>query len=107
MIYRIVIHDRALREIRAAYLRIASDSAGIALNWYEELFQAIRSLNINPERCEVAPESSDLPITLRHLLHGSRQSKYRIIFSVRLDRVHVWTVRHSARDWLGFNDLLS
>ena len=109
MTHRIVLHDRARRDIVHSFRWIESQSQSrkSAEAWYAGILEAIRSLGINPERCEVAPESGDLPITLRHLLYGHRQHKHRIIFSVRPNRIHIWTIRHAARNKLKFEDLLS
>lgn len=106
MKYRVIIHRRAMDDIRSAAEWLASNDSAAALRWYEGILAAIRSLETNPERFEVAPESQHLPITIRHALYGTRSHKYRIVFSIRLDHVHIWTVRHAARNWLAFEDLL-
>jgi plasmid stabilization system protein ParE len=62
--------------------------------------QAIRSLQDNPERCGLAPESEWCPGEIRQLLHGKRKGVYRILFEIRHDAVYILHVRHGAQDLL-------
>jgi plasmid stabilization system protein ParE len=104
MAHVVRITARALSEIdeRLGWLSARSPSA--ALRWHEQLMQAISSLQDNPERCGLAPESEWYPGELRQLLHGKRRGVYRILFEVRGNAVYIPHVRHSAQDLLGPED---
>ena len=54
---------------------------------YEETLDAIRGIQRGPE--------------IREIFHGRRQHKYRILFTVSGNEVHVLHVRHGARLALG------
>jgi hypothetical protein len=60
----------------------------------------IDTLRTNPTRCPVDTDSAAYGEEVRMLLYGKRHGKYRILFAIRADIVHVLTVRHSARQSL-------
>ena len=91
--FTVVLEDPVMRDLEAAYARIAGDSPRAADKWYAECYAAIRSLSESPKRCPIAPESKLVDTEIRHLIHGS----YRILFSVHIDEVRVLHVRHAAR----------
>jgi plasmid stabilization system protein ParE len=100
MAFAVRITARALREIDEALEWLARRSRPTAARWHARLREAIRSLEENPERCGLAPESEWYPGELRQILHGKRHGIYRILFEVRGDTVYVLRVRHSAQDLL-------
>jgi hypothetical protein len=63
--------------------------------------EAIFSLDSFPERAPLAPESKSFNREIREVFHGRRQYKYRILFTVTKNEVHVLHVRHGARLALG------
>src|SRR5438552_2709130 len=97
MAYPIRITSRALREIDETLEWLAQRSRATALRWHEQLLEAVHSLEDNPERCGLAPESAWYPGELRQLLHGKRRRVYRILFEVRGSTVYILRVRHSAQ----------
>jgi plasmid stabilization system protein ParE len=101
MKYRIELAATANADIRrqAQWLREQASPTKTE-KWLAGLYKAIDKLQIRPERCPVAAESDKFPEELRELLHGRRQHKHRIIFTIRNDAVYVLYVRHSARDEL-------
>jgi plasmid stabilization system protein ParE len=103
MTYRLVLQPRAEREIRAAvrWIEVQSKSPAKALRWARSLRAKIDTLKARPERCPIDPDSDAYGEEVRVLLHGRRHGKYRILFAIRGDTVHVLTVRHSARQSLG------
>jgi plasmid stabilization system protein ParE len=105
MSYLVNITARALGEIDEALGWLAERSLPAATRWYMQLMKAIRSLEDNPERCELAPESDWYPGELRQLLHGKRRGVYRVLFEVRGGTVFVLRVRHHAQTLLGPGDL--
>src|SRR5437868_4081128 len=89
MAYSVHITRRALREIDEALGWLNERSRPAALRWYKRILEAIRGLERNPQRREVAPESEWYGEGLRQLLQGKRQGVYRILFEVRGDTVHI------------------
>src|SRR4051794_29095699 len=97
MAHSVHITARALREIDGALAWLAEQSRASAVRWYEQLMEAVRSLENNPERCGLAPESEWYPGAIRQLLHGKRRGVYRVLFEVRGNTVYILRVRHSAQ----------
>lgn len=97
MAHSVHITARALREIDAALEWLTAQSRPAAVRWHQQLTEAIRSLENNPERWGLAPESEWYPGELRQFLHGKRRGVYRILFEVRGDTVFVLRVRHGAQ----------
>jgi plasmid stabilization system protein ParE len=95
-IYRVEPTDKALEDAGSAYFWINEQSEAAALRWYEGLMKAFRSLERNPLRCKLAPESAFFEEEIRQLIYG----KYRILFTVEGETVFVLRVRHSAQKYL-------
>lgn len=95
-IYRVEPTDNALADAGEAYFWINEHSEAAALRWYEGLMKAFRSLERNPLRCPLAPESAYFEEEIRQLIYG----KYRILFTVEREAVFVLRVRHSAQEYL-------
>jgi hypothetical protein len=64
--------------------------------WHNGLVDAILSLEANPARCPIVPDS-ETSEHIRQLLHGDKQHAYRILFTIREDRVIVLHILHGAR----------
>jgi plasmid stabilization system protein ParE len=96
--------ERDIDETLAWLCRQGADSA--ASRWHERLLAAVATLEREPERCPIAPESEELGIELRELLFGRRQGIYRILFIIEQRTVTVVHIRHAARDALRPDDLL-
>lgn len=105
MAHSVHITTRALREIDAALEWLSERSRAAAVRWHEQLLEAVRSLENNPERCELAPESERSPGEIRQLLYGKRRGVYRVLFEVRGDTVYILRVRHSAQALLDPGEL--
>ena len=97
MTYQVVIEAQAQADMEEVYRRLAADSSEQAAQWYNGLVDAITSLATLPQRCSFAPENAFFPEAIRHLLYGKRSSRYRILFTITPNTVHVLHVRHSAR----------
>jgi len=104
---QVIILPAAERDIGEAYEWIAKQNAEAAVRWYNRLLDVIFSLDIFPERAPLAPESKSFNQTIREVFHGRRQHKYRILFTVTENAVHVLHVRHGARLALGENPPLA
>lgn len=78
--------------------------------WFNGIILAIRTLANLPHRCPLADESADLGQDVHVLLHGRRNRKYRVYFSIQektssKGRVCVLHVRHWARKSLNLEQL--
>jgi len=95
MAYSVEITSRAERDLADLYEEIAAGRSDAALKWYRGLKDAILSLERQPHRCSVTPESSKL----RHLLYGHKPYIYRVIYRIleKQKRVEVLHIRHGAR----------
>ncbi len=96
MSYQVIISSRAKRDISEAARWMARYAPVQATLWHFDIEAAILTLEHNPYRCPLAPESQFFPFEIRQLLF----QKYRILFTVRNVDVHVLYVVHSARDYL-------
>ncbi|HEY3441968.1 MAG TPA: type II toxin-antitoxin system RelE/ParE family toxin [Paludibaculum sp.] len=87
--------NRAVRDLTDLYEAIHAEDSDAALRWYRGLKEAILSLEEQPNRGPVTPESDKL----RHLLYGNKPHIYRVIYRVqdRQKQVEVLHIRHGAR----------
>jgi plasmid stabilization system protein ParE len=99
MTYRVVIQPRAERDIQlsAHWILGQSGSPATAVRRARRLRAAIASLQANPRRCPVDPDSDVYGEQVRVLLHGKRRGTYRVLFSIRGKTIHILTVRHAAQ----------
>ncbi|HSS99115.1 MAG TPA: type II toxin-antitoxin system RelE/ParE family toxin [Terriglobales bacterium] len=78
---------------------LLSQHAGqTGVKWFAALKGAIQSLGEFPERCSLAPESSQFPFEVRQLLYGRSPHVYRILFTVDRDTVYILYIRHGRRE---------
>ena len=105
MIYKVVLTDRAARDLDEAYRWYADRAAETAGCWYNGFLDALNSLANHPERCPLAAESRKLAIEIRQLVYG-RQRSYRALFLMRGQTVTVLHIRHTARREVGFEDFV-
>lgn len=103
--WRVIVELPAQRDIADARLWIRERDPGAADRWFDGIYDTIGSLELFPERCPLAPESKSLNAEIREIFHGRRQHKYRILFTVTGNTVHVLHVRHGARLGLGETEL--
>ena len=103
MAFRVEIAPRAFNDLDeiADYIK-RNGSLGQAEEWFNGIIEAIRTLGDMPGRCPVADESEELGEEVRVLLHGRRNRKYKIYFSIErtersAGRVCIFHVRHWAR----------
>lgn len=70
-----------------------------------DLWRAVDTLELQPERCSRAAEAEDVGRDIRELLLGKRRGTYRILFEVHGRNVYILRVWHSARDAFTASDL--
>ena len=87
---------RAERDFVALYEAIGAQHSDAALRWLSGLQRAVLTLENNPKRCPMTPETKDL----RHLVYGRKPHIYRVIFRIveRRGEVQILHIRHGARD---------
>ena len=103
MEYRVELAKRALANLGRIYQSIEAERSELALEWYEQLEQAIRNLRHFPERGAVTPEYPKL----RQIFHGRRPHTYRIIYAIdeQAKIVRVLHIRHGRRDAFAGDDI--
>lgn len=99
--WNVIVELPAQKDIAKAYYWIAERNTEAADRWFGGLYKTIGSLETFPERAPLAPESKHLQCEIREIFHGRRQHKYRILFTILENEVHVLHVRHGARLALG------
>lgn len=102
-IFQVLLSAEAEANIEAAYSWIAEADSDAAIRWYVGLIQALAGLSRFPARCPVSPETrlGFVDLELRQLLYGRHFWKYRILFTIAGDEVHIAHIRHGARLFLG------
>ena len=100
MTYRIIIAPTARHDIHGSFRWLTEErSANVAVKWFNGLMKTINSLETSPGRWPLTAENDKFPVDVRELLHGrSKRGKYRILYTIDGDEVHVLYVRHSAQD---------
>ena len=99
--WNVIVELPAQRDIAECRLWIADRDVEAADHWFYAIYDTIGSLEMFPERCPLAPEGRFSNEEIREIFHGRRQYKYRILFTVTENEVHVLHVRHGARLALG------
>jgi plasmid stabilization system protein ParE len=107
MIYRVIITQRAERDLRdAAHWWAENRSAEQAARWLDGFNSRLQTLAKQPSRCPLAAESAQFSFELRELHYGlGRRPTHRAVFTVAEDFVLVLAVRHAAQDHLRPDEL--
>ncbi len=103
MAYLVKVTARAQRDLALLYGEINAEDSDAALKWSRGLKNAILSLEHQPNRCPVTPESAKF----RHLLYGNKPHIYRVIHRAleKQKHVEVLHIRHGARRKFKTSDL--
>jgi len=107
MIYRVVLSDRAKRELIAATEWWAEHrSIEQAERWYDGFLVAIDGLRRSVQQCSVAREKGQLSFEVRQLNYGiGRRPTHRAVLTIQGDTVIVLAIRHLAQRELTAEDL--
>jgi toxin ParE1/3/4 len=100
MKYRLIVQPSASADLEESYRWIAERSPTREPGWFNRFIKALTSLETNPERHEVAPESKSVGVIVRQFLYGNRGGKYRVLYTIRGREVHVLHIRHAARNYM-------
>jgi plasmid stabilization system protein ParE len=95
-VFRVTIELEARENLRTHYqnLRARNPGSDYPDRWYFEIRAAIRELAASAEECGLAYEDRFFADAIRQRLFDS----YKILFTIREDRVHVLHIRHQAQD---------
>ena len=105
MTFPVEITPIAEAQIEQAYCWYRERNPDFADRWFRGLMNAIATLQEKPRRCPLTVEHDIFPEEVRQLLYGKSKSIYRVLFTIRGEKVYVLYVRHSAQAPLTINDL--
>lgn len=99
MAFHVELTQRAARDLQSLYIEIHAADSAAAARWFNRLEEAIESLSEAPDRCAIAPETSNPSQPIRHLLYGRKPHVYRILYRVlpKRNTVVVLHIRHGVR----------
>ena len=99
MAYRVELTRAAEVELEALYLWVTSRAPSQGAAWFNGLERAVLALDEHPERCPVAPESTQADRPIRVLRYGRKPHVYRVFFTADPHRqiVQVIHLRRGAR----------
>jgi plasmid stabilization system protein ParE len=104
--WNVIVELPAQKDIAKAYFWLAKRNADAADRWFGRIYKTIGSLEAFPLRAPLAPGSKYLHHEIREVFHGRRHYKYRILFTVTENEVHILHVRHGSRLALGQIDVI-
>ena len=105
MKYKVRLQPPAENDLEEAYLWAAGHAPESAARWLARFQEALRSLELNPERCGLAPEHKRLKRELRQLMFGAKPNVFRVVFLTQGDVVRVLRIRRAARRFLTRKEL--
>ena len=91
------------QQIEAIYLWLKDRNPEYADQWFRGLMNLIATLQDKPRRCPLVKENHSISEEIRQILYGKSRNKYRVIFAIRENTVHIIYVRHSAQSSITFN----
>jgi len=106
MTYRLVIVDRAERDVAHIFKWLAKSSSQGATAWYNAYIGAIQQIVRLPEHSGIVAESARLRVEVREKLFKTRSGlKYRIIFELQEDLIRILRIRGPGQPPLKCRDL--
>jgi plasmid stabilization system protein ParE len=93
------------QQIESIYLWLKDRNPEYADQWFRGLMNLIATLQDKPKRCSLIKENYSTSEEIRQIFYGKSRNKYRVIFAIREDTVHILYVRHSAQASINFNPL--
>jgi plasmid stabilization system protein ParE len=105
MEFQVKLTRSAEQQIESIYLWLKEGNPEYADQWFRGVMNAIATLQDKPRRGSLIKENHSTSEEIRQLLYGKSRAKYRIIFAIREDTVHILYVRHSAQSSISFDPL--
>jgi len=94
MSFEVLVTPSAKADIFEIYSWLLENrSTSVSEKWLWAFTEASASLGKFPLRCAVSVESPAFDVEIRELLFGSRPNVYRILFSVRENKVFILRIR--------------
>ena len=94
MRFHVVVMPKAAAELDGIIAWVASRSPQGAARLWASFENGLRSLEVNPLSCSIAPESDLIGREVRQLFFKTRKGRtYRALFDIRGDQVRVLRVR--------------
>jgi plasmid stabilization system protein ParE len=93
------------QQIESIYLWLKEYNPEYADQWFRGLMNLIATLQDKPRRCPIIKENYSTSEEIRQILYSKSSAKYRVVFAIREDIVHILYVRHSAQDSINFHPL--
>ena len=100
MQYQVIITPSAKADIFEINAWLLENYPEVAEKWLWGISQAVTSLSKFPERCTISPESEAFDIVVRQLIYGKKPHIYRILFSVRDEKVYILRIRSTKQQSL-------
>ena len=91
--YQIITARIVKSDLNEIWNYVANDSPQQASKFINKIEKKLNSLKTMPERCPTIPENELLGTKFRHLIIGN----YRVIFSIRGDKIVILRIIHGAR----------
>jgi plasmid stabilization system protein ParE len=99
MSYQVTLLPAARRELATIYDWLAKRSPQGARTWFNRFTEALLTLEENPLSCGLAPESELTDEEVRQLIFKTKRGRrYRAIFTVSQDTVHLLHIRGPGQD---------
>ena len=100
MKFQVLITPSAKADIFEINTWLLENYPDTAEKWLYGISQAATSLSKFPERCPVSPESEAFDVIVRQLLYGKKPHIYRILFSIKDEKVFILRVRSTRQQSL-------
>ncbi len=105
MEFQVELTRSSEQQIEAIYLWLKARNPEYADQWFRGLMNLIATLQDKPRRCALIKKNHFTSEEIRQILYGKSRNKYRVIFAVREDIVHIVYVRHSAQSSITFDSV--
>ncbi len=93
MLFQVIITPSAKANIFEVNTWLLENYPDAAEKWLWGISQAVTSLSKFPERCSVSSESEAFDVVVRQLIYGKKPHIYRILFSIKDEKVYILRVR--------------
>ena len=100
MNYRLQVTDEAAELLlsSAKWYAQKSQSLDVAIAWYDGFLDELESLEQNPFRGPIAPESDAFEFELREIHYGSgKRLTHRALYRIVGPTIEVLSIRHNAQ----------